>query len=215
MEQVEFVEGFLQATFDEGLVADLKRMQSQPPEGLNFGMILLVCSGIELLGALEQGHLQSPTQRFKNFIHDWFPPKYDKYKATIYDRFRCGLAHQAFIKPGTAVARNPDYREYHLCGVIVEGETVLFIHPDVFLEDFLDVLDRYRQSLRDDPSRIQRAIMAIKQIYEVRQRKDEPVELCRFLEGDINVTRQPLPKWLKRSDVSVGELSIEDILEVT
>jgi len=43
------------------------------PKELDFAIIILVCSGIELIGALKQGHLGSPGKRFKESIVSYFP----------------------------------------------------------------------------------------------------------------------------------------------
>ena len=131
MNKSEIIHEFLATVFDNTLFADLRKIMSFE-QGLDFGIIILVCSGIELIGALDHGRLVDSKKRFQEALENYFPDRYKRYKETLYKRFRCGLAHQAFIKPGTATARNPNYKEYHLWGVVVEGNDLLFIHPDVF-----------------------------------------------------------------------------------
>jgi hypothetical protein len=72
MNKTEAVNEFLTKVFNETLTVDLKDMLSIS-RGLDFGIIILVCSGIELLGALNQGHLRSPTNRFTTILREYFP----------------------------------------------------------------------------------------------------------------------------------------------
>ena len=135
MNKEEEIDLFLEKVFDKTLSSDLNQMLSMP-QGLDFAIIVLVCSGVELLGALNQGNLSNPTKRFNKALELYFPDfGYKKCKEVFYNLFRCGVAHQAFIKPGTATARNPDYEDYHLKRVFIEGENeaVLFIHPNIFV----------------------------------------------------------------------------------
>ena len=204
----EIVDGFLTIVFDETSFVDLKQMLAHP-QGLDFGIISLVCSGIELIGALDYGRRGNSGGRFKKALRKYFPTRYHKYQATLWQRYRNGLAHQAFIKPGTATARNPDYKELHLWGVIAEGEEVLFIHPDVLADDFFQAVARFRGALNDDPEKIERAYHTIKEIYD-ESKTSEQVELHRSLDDDVMVTRLPLPKYLGRSEITVGRLKFQE-----
>ena len=194
MDEKETVDKFLTAVFDEALIKDLKQMVSHPPPGLDFGIIILVCSGIDLIGALDQGHLRGkPGGRFGDALENYFPNRYHRYKKTLWNFFRCGVAHQAFIKPGTATARNPDYKQYHLYGV----PDVLFIHPDVFAQDFFEAVGKFRDSLKDNPEKIKRAFQTIYEIYKERRPADEKIEPHRFLpDSELEYTRAPQLTYL-------------------
>ena len=211
MTEKEIVGKFLSDVFDP-LISDLRQMMSHP-QGLDFGIIILICSGIELMGALDYGSLKSSRKRFQEALGNYFPSRYSNYKETLYERFRCGLAHQAFIKPGTATARNPDFRQYHLWGVLTEGEgnKLLFIHPDVFAEDFFTAIEKFRDSLNADLEKVRRAYQAIEEIYRDYRDFSEPIELHRSLpDNGLTITRQPLPKWVRKSEVSMGSIAFED-----
>ena len=207
------VNEFMTIVFDP-LISDLKQMMSHA-QGLDFGIIMLVCSGIELIGALNHGSLENSKKRFKEALGNYFPSGYGNYEETLYKRFRCGLAHQAFIKPGTATARNPDYRQYHLGGILAEGagNELLFIHPDVFAEDFFKAVEQFRNALNADPAKIEVAYRTIEKIYEEYRNTSEPIALHLSLPDDgLEITRQRQPKWVKKSEVSMGSiaLNIED-----
>jgi hypothetical protein len=211
MIEKEVVDKFLSDVFDT-VISDLRQMMSHP-QGLDFGMIILICSGIELIGALDYGSLRNSKRRFQEALGNYFPSRYSDYKKTLYKRFRCGLAHQAFIKPGTATARDPEFRQYHLWGVLAEGEgdKLLFIHPDVFAEDFFAAIEKFRNSLDADPEKVGRAYRAIKEIYRDYRDSGEPIELHLSLPSDgLEITRQPLPKWVGKSEVSMGSIAFED-----
>lgn len=211
MTEKDVVEGFLSDVFDP-VISDLRQMMSHP-QGLDFGIIILICSGIELIGALDYGSLENSRRRFQEALGNYFPSRYSDYKVALYKRFRCGLAHQAFIKPGTATARNPDFRQYHLWGVLAEGEgdKLLFIHPDVLAEDFFAAIKKFQDSLDADPEKVGRAYQAIKEIYRDYRDSSEPIELHRSLPDDgLTITRQPLPKWVRKSEVSMGSIAFED-----
>jgi len=209
MKKKEAVDLFLRNVFDEALVADLNQMLSVP-KGLDFAIIILVCSGIELIGALKQGHLGSPGKRFKEAIVSYFPNAgYRECKDVFYNLFRCGLAHQAFIKPGTATTRNPDYKHCHLKRVYIEDEegTVLFIHPNLFAEHFFQALEEFRRSLQDDPRSLERAYCAIQKIYKEYPNINNSIEICTSLppsqpDETQSVTKMPLPTRILASEVS-------------
>jgi hypothetical protein len=211
MTEKEVVDRFLSDVFAP-VLSDLRQMTSHP-QGLDFGIIMLVCSGIELIGALDYGGLGNSGRRFQEALANYFPSRYSDYKETLYNCFRCGLAHQAFIKPGTATARNPEFRRYHLWGVLAEGERdkLLFIHPDVFVEDFFAAIKKFRDSFDADPEKVGRAYRAIRKIYRDCRHSSEPVELYLSLPDDgLEITRQPLPKWVRRSEVLMGSIAFED-----
>lgn len=210
MDKKEAVDKFLTKVFDDTLIVDLKQMLSTP-QGLDFGIIILVCSGIDLIGALDQGHLGKSTWRFKEALTKYFPGEgYLKYKNVFYNLFRCGLAHQAFIKPGTATARNPAYEHCHLQGVYIEGEkgALLFIHPNVFAKHFFQAVETFRNSLENDSSKVETAYRAIQEIYKGYPTVSEALELCRSLpplppDGPSSVTRMPQPTTITASEALV------------
>lgn len=204
------VNEFMTIVFDP-LISDLKQMMSHA-QGLDFGIIMLVCSGIELIGALNHGSLENSKKRFKEALGNYFPSGYGNYEETLYKRFRCGLAHQAFIKPGTATARNPDYRQYHLWGVLAEGEgsKLLFIHPDAFAEDFFKAIKKFRNELNADPAKVEKAYRTIEEIYREYRNISEPIRLHLSLPDDeLDITRQRQPKWVKKPKVSMGSIAFE------
>ena len=199
MNKKEIIDKFLIAVFDQTLNADLKQMLSTS-KGLDFAIILLICSGIELIGALDQGSLKYPEKRFGVTLSTYFPKRYNQYKNILYDYFRCGAAHQAFIKPGTATARNPDYQEYHLSGVIVKGEVLLFIHPNVFANDFFNAIEKFKDSFNEHPVKIDNAYKVIKKIYNNRLKAKE-IEIYKELpDNPMSITQMPQPLWLEELD---------------
>jgi len=145
-EHTETIDKFITTVFDKTLTADIKHMLCNP-DGMDFAIIMLVFSGIDLIGALDQGNLKNPETRFKVALERYFPERYGKYKDILFDYFRCGVAHQAFIKPGTATARNKDYINYHLYGVIVEGVELFFIQPNMLADDFFKAIEIFKDSL--------------------------------------------------------------------
>ena len=189
---------------------DLKQMMSQP-QGLDFGMIMLVCSGIELMGALDRGTTSDDEVQFTEALQKYFPSRYGKYPKRLYRLFRHGLAHQAFIKPGTATARNASYRQWHLWGISVDGEIALFVHPDVLAEDFLKAVERFRQTLRDRPEKVEVAYQIVEKFCKAHQYVDEPIEILRTLPESMDMTRMPLPnlEHIARSEARVGSVDIE------
>ena len=202
----EIVDEFLDIIFGT-LEADLKQMMSQA-QGLDFGMISLICSGVELLGALDRGS-GGDEDRFAEALQKYFPDRYSRYTKTLYRLFRHGLAHQAFIKPGTATSRNPDLKQHHLWGVSIDGEIALFVHPDVFAQDFLKAVGEFRGTLRERPKKVEVAFQTIEKFYEARQHINEPIEIPTTLPDDgLNMTRMPLPnpQSLTRSEVRVGSI---------
>jgi hypothetical protein len=209
MNKTEAVKEFLTKVFDETLIVDLKDMLSIP-RGLDFGIIILVCSGIELLGALNQGHLGCPTSRFTAILCEYFPSdRYQEYQDIFYNLFRCGVAHQAFIKPGTATARNPNYKHCHLKRVYVEGEDepLLFIYPDIFADHFFQAVENFRNAINNDPQKIEIAHLAIEEIYARYPTVSASIELCSSLpplpsKGVSSVTRMPQPTQILASDAS-------------
>lgn len=211
MNKKKIVEDFLDFIFDKTLKKDLQQMILHP-EGLDFGIIILVCSGIELIGALDRGNLEESGNRFKATLKEYFPSRYNKYKDTLYICYRCGLAHQAFIKSRTATARNPKYKDYHLYGVNIEDKEILFIHPDVFTYDFFKAIEEYRKSLNSNSKKINSAYEAIQEI--CKQKLPEQIEMhCSIpnSDGKLTTTTLPLEKWIERSEVSVGNIELEDI----
>jgi hypothetical protein len=180
------------------------------PKGLDFAIISLVCSGIELLGALNQGNLSNPTKRFNKIIDSFFPDQgYKKSKSVFYNLFRCGLAHQAFIKPGTATARNPDYEHYHLKKIFIKGEdeSVLFIHPNIFAKHFFEALNTFKRSLHGNPNAINKAYCAITEIYKKYPKIDDSIEIVTEIlysnsDGTTSITKMPLPVFISELDVS-------------
>ena len=213
MNKKEIVEQFLTTVFDDALIADLEKMKSVPYPGLDFGIITLVCSGIELIGALHHGAIaklhSKPKSRqlFEEALEKYFQDRYrsQAIKQALWGLFRCGLAHQAFVKPGVATTRNPEYKHCHLKGVLVEGKQLLFIHPDVFADDFFQAVKKFRSSLDDDPQRIERAYCTIHEIYETVPTIDmSSIEQC-YLHISANFTRLPQPVWLEKSEVEVRE----------
>jgi hypothetical protein len=202
MNEKEFVDRFLTDVFYP-VDSDLMQMLSQH-EGLDFGIIILICSSIELMGALGKGTLNNSYELFQESLKKYFPSIYSKYPERLYYRYRCGLAHQAFIKPGTATARNPNYRELHLRGIKFEGEEdlVLFIHPDVFADDFFKAKNKFIDSFKTDPDKVGRAHQVIEVIYSDSRHTNEPIEPYLSLpDADIGATRQPVYKYLRKSEV--------------
>jgi len=203
VDKIKIVNKFIKAVFDETLKTDLNQMLSSQ-QGLDFPIILLVCGGIELMGALEQGNLKQARTRFGVILKNYFSERYIPYKDILYDYFRCGVAHQAFIKPGTATARNPDYKKYHLWGVIVEGKELLFIHPNVFVDDFFKAIEEFKNSFTDNPTLINKAYNTIKKIYN-NQLNVEKIEMYKELpDNPMNISQLPQSIWLDRSDLSMG-----------
>ncbi len=199
--------------FDNALIPDLEKMTSAPYPGLDFAIITLVCGGTELIGALDQGHIGTETgyyskELFKKTLVDYFPDnRYgsEAVKEALWKLFRCGLAHQSFVKPGVATTRNPesDYKRCHLKGVRVQGDLLLFIHPDVFAHDFFKAIEKFRSSLEDDPEKIGKAYRAIHKIYEEASSTDvSSIEEC-SLHIRADFTRLPQPVWMEKSEVSV------------
>ena len=209
------VEQYLTTVFDNALIPDLEKMTSVPPPGLDFGIIMLVCGGIELMGALDQGHIgkdkgYSSRGLFKKALTKYFNFPDNRYgseavKEALWKLFRCGLAHQSFVKLGVATTRKLEqkYKCCHLKRVRVEGELLLFIHPDVFAHDFFKAVEKFRSSLEDDPEKIGKAYRAIHKIYEEASSIDvSSIEECR-LHIRADFTRLPQPVWMEKSEVSV------------
>jgi hypothetical protein len=211
MAREEIVNEFLNIVFGT-LEADLKQMMSQS-QGLDFGMISLICSGIELLGALDRGSTDDSEDRFAEALQNYFSGRYTQYTKILYRLFRHGLAHQAFIKPGTATSRNPGLKQYHLQGVSIDGEIALFVHPDVFAQDFLKAVERFRGTLTARPRKVEVAYQTIEKFYKARQHINETIEIPTFLPDDgLNMTRMPLPnpQSIARSEVRVGSIEFEE-----
>jgi hypothetical protein len=211
MSRQEIVNEFLNIVFGT-LETDLKQMMSQP-QGLDFGMIALICGGIELLGALDRWSIGNCEDRFAEALQKYFPGRYSEYTKTLYRLFRHGLAHHAFIKPGTATSRNPDLKHCHLWGVSVDGEIALFVHPDVFAQDFFKAVEGFREALRERPRKVEIAYQTIDKFYKTRQYIGESPEIPTCLPDDgLNMTRMPLPspKSIARSEARVGSIVLEE-----
>ena len=210
MNKEEAIDLFLEKVFDKALSSDLNQMLSIT-KGLDFAIIVLVCSGVELLGALNQGNLSNPTKRFNKALELFFPDfDYKKCKKFFYNLFRCGVAHQAFIKPGTATARNPDYEDYHLKRIFIEGEkeAVLFIHPDIFAKHFFQALDEFKRSLKGNSKAIDNAYSAIQAIYKYYPKPDPSIEIYTSItysksDGTTSVSKMPLPACISASNFSL------------
>ncbi|MCK5231763.1 MAG: hypothetical protein KAR13_15940 [Desulfobulbaceae bacterium] len=204
----EVIDHVLSKVFDEALFSDLETMLGIP-EGLDFGIIALVSSGIDLLGSLEQGHMGKSSKRFKKALGLYFPENgYKECKNFFYDLFRCGVAHQAFLKPGGATARNPDYEDYHLKRIYIEGEneSVVFLHPNVFAKHFFQAVKKFKSTLDESEKAVDNAYAAILQIYDHAPKPDPSIEIYKTIplsnqEGKVSVTKMPLPVVLSPSNV--------------
>ena len=209
MEKKEKIDIFLESVFDKALCADLNQMLLSS-KGLDFAIIALVCSGVELLGALNQGKLEHSHELFDVAIDLYFPDHgYKICKSFFYNLFRCGVAHQAFIKPGTATARNPDFEHYHLKRVFIDGENepVLFIHPNIFAKHFFEAINNFKSSLVGNSESIENAYSAIEKIYKNYPLPDNTIEIVAEIpysdsNGEVTVTKMPLPVNIPSSNVS-------------
>ena len=205
----ETIDIFLESVFDKALCADLNQMLLVS-KGLDFAIIALVCSGVELLGALSRGKLKPSRELFDVAIDLYFPDRgYKRCKSFFYNLFRCGVAHHAFIKPGTATARNPNFEHYHLKRVFIDGENepVLFIHPNIFAKHFFEAINNFKRSLEGNSESIENTYSAIEKIYENYPLPDNAIEIVAEIpysnsNGEITVTKMPLPVNIPSSNVS-------------
>jgi hypothetical protein len=146
-EKKDFVHSYFEY-FNKTLIADIENLLQADKEKGNklsftFPYILLVASGIDCLGGVKMGFIDNSTERSKYFIEEWMGAVNNLYKMKnmdkwIYDRIRCGVAHQVFPKIGSETYKGMDLREKHLyVRKNSKGEKSIFIQTAQFAEDFL------------------------------------------------------------------------------
>lgn len=117
---------FLKTTFEGYLLGDLRSMKNVPPPppdeygACGFSIVLVCCSGIELLGGLMSSKRFNDLEGKAHFTSFWRGTLYnsDSAKGTVaaavYALARNGIAHTFATKPGITVSTQHAGTENHL-----------------------------------------------------------------------------------------------------
>lgn len=120
----------------------------------SFAAVLLTCCGIEFLGSLCFGRVESLTNdvknhiRFDKFMGDYMSnidKRYSEYKGFIWQVFRNGLAHSYFPGKEGGVINADNHRDWHLR--LDHPNRRIYIHATVFYEDFQKATEYFYEDL--------------------------------------------------------------------
>jgi len=162
-EMLEKLNNYFSKYIDRMIIKDIELLKEKNDElKFSYPYILLVCSGIDLFGGIENGFSKpdgqgNSNQRFKWFINEWMGKRNNLYKEEslahlIYDSWRCGLMHQATLKRGfeTSSYMYPKNKHLHY----IKDNDRVFIHSLQFAEDFIEAQKMYRQHINSNASNI-------------------------------------------------------------
>lgn len=160
-EKLEKLNNYFDKYIDRMIIKDIELLEERNDElKFSYPYILLVCSGIDLFGGIENDFAKPNGQsnsfeRFKWFINEWMGKRNDLYKEEslaylIYDSWRCGVMHQATLKRGFETSSYMYTKDKHLH--YIEDKDRIFIHSLRFAEDFIEAQKMYRQHINDNAS---------------------------------------------------------------
>ena len=155
-EELNFIKNYLEKYFDKWIINDIAIIRKNDPQ-FTIPYILLVSSGIDFLGMLEQGFKINKQgevrERFCYFIENWMGNeninslyKDKRMSKVIYKSARCGLSHQTIFKQEIGSLSNPHLQNKHLhCYKDSDGKDKIFIHALQFVDDFNKAQKLFRE----------------------------------------------------------------------
>ncbi|RLC37811.1 hypothetical protein DRH29_00110 [candidate division Kazan bacterium] len=117
----------------------------------NIGATTLIFCYIDFFGSLLKRR-GSPRERFYIMVDKYFAPynkKYNTYKCTLYENFRCSLVHEGIMKKGTGIFRsdNPEDRDYQHFG---NHNGALFLDLIQLSNDFYSAIKDLKRDIDSD-----------------------------------------------------------------
>lgn len=174
---------------DKMLIKDILLIKNRNKEfKFSYPYILLVCSCIDLFGAIEKDFTGvngrgNSEERFEWFIIEWMGKVNPLYKEEslaylIYDSWRCGVSHQATLKKGFETSSYMYDRDKHLH--YIKDKDRVFIHSLQFADDFIEAQASYRKHINDSAINVAYIDSLFQHLSnmmnESKERKDQALE---------------------------------------
>lgn len=114
----------------------------------NFLAVLGLLAYTEFIGSLITGNLGNSVKcknNFDEFINRFFDNNYKELlqKVNLYNKTRCGLVHEYFIKGPSVIVM---HKNSSSCGIIIKNDTIVF-NVEKYFEDFKEAVKRYYNKL--------------------------------------------------------------------
>lgn len=153
-EKLKKLNNYFDIYIDKMIIKDIELLKERNNELMfSYPYILLVCSGIDFFGGIENGFLRkNSNKRFKWFVKEWMGKINNLYKEDIladliYDNCRCGVIHQATFKKGFETSSYMYTKDKHL--YYIQNSKRVFIHSLQFADDFIEAQKLYRKYIED------------------------------------------------------------------
>lgn len=162
-DNLQKLNNYFEEYIDRMLIKDIELLKVRNDElRFSYPYILLVCSCIDLFGGIEKdftraGGRGNSEERFIWFITEWMGRVNTLYKEKslaylIYDRWRCGIVHQATLKKGFEASSYMYPRDKHLH--LIKDNERIFIHSLQFADDLIEAQKLYRKYINDNATNI-------------------------------------------------------------